>query len=195
MDCFYSYLRKLFSFLKRDFLWYCTWIRYLINFSILSQSAPIFQVFLYIIYPLFSPYHVPKMGFFLAGFLLWQFSFNILNIWKNLLFQLKKWLVNNKRYCCWNIAWLDIYLAILFLCSSCYLQLLSNQNQCLFISISYSKFMINKEKNISLRWFVCVCVLYNAMFWNISFPGWCFPAFYGLYQKNFIVTNYGGELW
>ena len=30
-----------------------------------------------------------------------------------------------------------------------------------------------------------LCVLYNVMPWNISFPGWCVPVFYRLYQKNF----------
>ena len=38
------------------------------------------------------------------------------------------------------------YLGILFLRSSFYLLLSSNQNQCLFISIPYPKFPINKEK-------------------------------------------------
>ena len=29
------------------------------------------------------------------------------------------------------------------------------------------------------------CLLYNVMLWNISFPGWYFLAFCGLYQKRF----------
>ena len=33
--------------------------------------------------------------------------------------------------------------------------------------------------NISQWWFVCV------MLWNIFFPRWRFPSFYGLYQKMF----------
>ena len=57
---FYSYLRK-FSFPKRCFLWYCLYMRYLINFSILSQSVSIFHVSLSNIY-------------------------HYLNIWKDLLF-------------------------------------------------------------------------------------------------------------
>ena len=40
-----------------------------------------------------------------------------------------------------------------------------------------------------------LCVLYNVMIWNASFPGWHFPAFYGVYQKIFLVTTHGGDLW
>ena len=31
-----------------------------------------------------------------------------------------------------------------------------------------------------------ICALYNVLLWNISFPGWHFLAFYGLYQKKFV---------
>ena len=58
-------LEKVFSFSKRLFLWYCTWMWYLINFSILSRFVPIFHVFLSIMYLLFSPYHVLYTQFFL----------------------------------------------------------------------------------------------------------------------------------
>ena len=62
------------------------------------------------------------------------------------------------RSCWWNITWLDMYLAISFLLSSCYLLLLSNQNQSVYLFTFHisTKFMINKEKNISQWWFVCV---------------------------------------
>ena len=76
-------------------LWYCICMLYLINYSILSQSLPIFHVSLSIIYQLFSPYHTLYTSFLLSiskGFSLYQFSFNILNIWKNLLF----FLINEK---------------------------------------------------------------------------------------------------
>ena len=81
-------LEKVFSFSKKRFLWYYTCMWYLINFSILSRSLPIFHVSLSIIYLLFLPYHVLYTWFFLnicRGFSLWQFSFNILIIWKDLL--------------------------------------------------------------------------------------------------------------
>ena len=89
---------------------------------------------------------------------------------------------HKERYCYWNVTWLDIYLTILFLLSSCYLLLLSNQNQStyLFLFDIPTKFMIDKEKT-----FLCedLCEFYNVMPWNISFPGWRFPTFYGLQQK------------
>ena len=48
------------------------------------------------------------------------------------------------------------------------------------------KFMINKESG-DLWWFLSgdFCVLYNVLLWNVSFSGWHFPAFYGLYQKKY----------
>ena len=57
-------LEKVF-FSKRRFLWYCTCMCYLINFSILSPSVPIFHVSLSIIYLLFLPYHVLYTRFLL----------------------------------------------------------------------------------------------------------------------------------
>ena len=74
-----------------------------------------------------------------------------LNIWKNLFFWLNKKLVNKKRSCCWSITWLDMYLVILSLLSSCYLILLSNQNQSVYLFLFHipTKFMINKDKDIS----------------------------------------------
>ena len=62
------------------------------------------------------------------------------------------------RSCWWNITWLDMYLAIPFLLSSCYLLHLSNQNESVYLFTFHipTKFMINKEKNISQWWFVCV---------------------------------------
>ena len=88
-------------------------------------------------------------------------------------------LVNKRRSCCWNITWLDIYLAILVLLSSCYLLLLPNQNQpvCLFLFHIPTKFLINKKKTFLSG---DLFVVYNVMLWNISFPGWRFPTFYGL---------------
>ena len=86
MNCFLL-LEKV--FFEKTLLWYCIWMLYLINYSILSQSLPIFHVSLSIIYQLFSPYHTLYTSFLLSiskGFSLYQFSFNILNIWKNLLF-------------------------------------------------------------------------------------------------------------
>ena len=49
---------------------------------------------------------------------------------------------------CWNITWLYIYLAILFLHSSCYLLLLSNQSQSVysFIFRIPTKIIIKKTK-------------------------------------------------
>ena len=57
-----------------------------------NQSIPIFHVFLSTIYLLFSPNHVPQTVFsqYLQGYSLYQFSFNILNTWKNLLFNQTK---------------------------------------------------------------------------------------------------------
>ena len=50
--------------------------------------------------------------------------------------------------CCWNITWLAIYLAILLLLSSCYLLLLSHQNQSVYLFLVHipTTFMINKDK-------------------------------------------------
>ena len=83
------------------------------------------------------------------------------------------------RSCYWNITWLDIYLAILFSLSSCYLIILSDQNQSsyLFLFDIAIKFMIKKTKL-----FLCgdLRVLYNVMLRNISFPGWRFPIFYDM---------------
>ena len=58
-------------------------------------------------------------------------------------------------------AWLDIYLA-LFLLSSCYSLLVSNQNQS--ISIPYPNQTYDKQrKNICQWWFVC-CMSWSEMF-------------------------------
>ena len=82
-------LEKVFSFSKRCFLWYCTCMRYLISFFILSWSFHIFHVSFFIIYLLFLSYHVLYAWFFFSIFKGSTFkhsSFNVLNIWKNLLF-------------------------------------------------------------------------------------------------------------
>ena len=50
---------------KKDTLWYCKCMLYLINFYIFSESVPIFHVSLSIIYLLFFPYHVLYTWFFL----------------------------------------------------------------------------------------------------------------------------------
>ena len=104
---------------------------------------------------------------------------------------------SKKRSCYWIIIWLDIYLALLFLLTSCYLLLLSNQNQSgyLFLfhipiwndNIIYDKLYDKQRKNISQWWIVCV--LHNVMLWNISFSGWRFRAFYGLYRKMFFCRQ------
>ena len=73
-------LDKGFSFSKRRFY-------YIVH--AFGNLFLFFHVSLSIIYLLFLPYHVLYTWFFLnifKGFSLWQFSFNILNIWKNLLF-------------------------------------------------------------------------------------------------------------
>ena len=56
----------------------------------------------------------------------------------------------------------------------------------LSISIPYPSPVLwqTKKKHSS----VVICVLYNVMLWNISFPGWGFSAFYGLYQKLFFLS-------
>ena len=61
---------------------------YLINFSILSRSVPIFHVSLPIMYLSFLPHYVLYMRFFLdiCNPFVIQFSFDILDIWKNLFF-------------------------------------------------------------------------------------------------------------
>ena len=69
----------------------CICMLYLIIFTVLPQSAPIFHVSLSIIYQLFFTIScdVRYTWFFVnipKGFFYKQFSFNILNIWKNLLF-------------------------------------------------------------------------------------------------------------
>ena len=85
------------------------------------------------------------------------------------------------RSCWWNITWLDMYLAIPFLLSSCYLLHLSNQNESVYLFTFHipTKFMINKEKK-HFSVVICVRCINNAMLWNISFLGWHFPALCGL---------------
>ena len=98
---------------------------------------------------LIYPFYHNLFPFFI--FLYLSFTY-YLNIWKNLLFfWLNKKLVNKKRSCCWSITWLDMYLVILSLLSSCYLILLSNQNQSVYLFLFHipTKFMINKDKDIS----------------------------------------------
>ena len=58
-------LEKVFLLLKRHFSWYCMCMSYLINFSILSWSVPVFHVSLSIIYVLFLPYDALYKRFFL----------------------------------------------------------------------------------------------------------------------------------
>ena len=73
--------------------------------------------------------------------------------------------------CCWNITWLGIYLAMLFLLSSCYSLLLSNPSVFLFLLHFPSKFMINKEKKhfSAMIWVLCNVILWN----NISQDFFC----------------------
>ena len=70
----------------------------------------------------------------------------------------------------------------IILLSSCYLLPLSNQNQSVYLFLFHipTNFMIKKT-------FLSgdLCALHNFMLWNISFPGWRFPAFYRFYQKHF----------
>ena len=98
-------LEKAFSFSKRCFLY------------VIVHACSIWLIFLF------------YNNLILFFMFLYLSILYYLNIWKNLLFfliNLKVGLL--KRPCCWNITWLDIYLAILFLLSTCYLLLLSNQN-------------------------------------------------------------------
>ena len=76
-----------------------------------------------------------------------------------------------------------MYLAILFLLSSCYLVLLSYQNQSFYLFQFHipTKFMTKKKIFLSGD----LWVLDNVRLWNISFQGWHFPAFSRLYQQNF----------
>ena len=57
-------MRKFFS-LQKMLLLSCISMSYLINFSILSRSVPVFHVSLFNISQLFLPYHVLFMWFFL----------------------------------------------------------------------------------------------------------------------------------
>ena len=62
-----------------------------------------------------------------------------------------------KRSCCWNITCLDVYLAMLFLLSSCYSLLLSNQNQSACYSISQQVY--DKQRKSFLRGDLYVCCI------------------------------------
>ena len=57
------YLEKF--FFKKTFLWFYTCMLFLINFSVLPQSLPIFYIPLSIIYQSFSPYNILYTQFFL----------------------------------------------------------------------------------------------------------------------------------
>ena len=59
-----------------------------------------------------------------------------------------------------------------------------NQSVYLFYSISQ---VYDKQRKTLLSG--DLCVLYNVMFWNISFPWWWFPEFYGLQQKIFLLLT------
>ena len=86
------------------------WHTYVItqsDFMVIVEHC--FHVSLSIIYQLFSLYHFLYMQFFVntcQAFSLSQISFNILNIWKNLMFfnQMKRWLISNcNDIILWNI--------------------------------------------------------------------------------------------
>ena len=58
---------------------------------------------------------------------------------------------------CWNITWLDIYITILFLLSSCYLLLyLTKINLYIYFSTISQPSLWETEKNIYQWWFKCV---------------------------------------
>ena len=57
------YLEKF--FFKKTFLWFYTSMLFLINFSVLPQSLPVFHIPLSIIYQSFLPYNVLYTKFFL----------------------------------------------------------------------------------------------------------------------------------
>ena len=65
VNCFTSLEKAAFFFFKKTLLMLLYIMLYLINFSILSRSLPIFHVSLSIIYQLFSGYHVLYTRFFL----------------------------------------------------------------------------------------------------------------------------------
>ena len=117
---------------------------YLVNFYILSQSLAIFHVSLSTIYLLFLSYRVLYMRFFLnicEGFSLWQFSFNVLSIWKNLFH--KKGLVVEI-----SLGLIYIFPYYLYSAHVIHYFYLTIINFYLFINICNIpiKFMINKEK-------------------------------------------------
>ena len=100
-------------------------------------------------------------------------------------------MVNKKRSCCWNITWLNIYLAILFLLSLCYSLLLSNQNQFVYLLINIchipTKFMINKEKkHFSVVIYVCCIITCSEIF--LSQDG-VFLFSTGCIKKKFLMAN------
>ena len=65
----------------------------------------------------------------------------------------------------------------------CLVDLLSNQNQSVwFIFIPYPNQVYDNNKKLFLSG--DLCVLYNVMLWNISFPGWCFQCSIGCTKGN-----------
>ena len=134
MDCF-TVTWESFSFSKRRFLWCYTCMWYLISFSILSNSVPIFSFSLPVIVVLFK--------------------------------YLKE---------------LNIYLAILFLLSSCLLLYLIKIY--LFLFHTPNRFTINKGKSIYQWWFVC-CMSCSEIFLSQCSTG-C--------TKIDFVANHGGNL-
>ena len=87
--------------------------------------------------------------------------------------------------CSWNITWLDMYLAILFLLSSYYLLLLSNQNQSVYLFLFHipTKFMINKKKILSGHLCDVYCHALKYFFSRMAFSKLLSPTMVGTFGK------------
>ena len=96
-----------------------------------------------------------------------------LNIWKDVLFfQLNKKFANKKGLVVETSLDSIYILPYYFFLSSCYLQLLSNQNQSVYLFPFHIpiNFLINKEKNVCQWWFVCVvCHTWKYFFQDGTF--------------------------
>ena len=85
-----------------------------------------------------------------------------------------------------------IYIAISFLLSSCYLLLLSNQNQSFFfISSPYPNQVYDKQRKKRFSVVICVCCIMSCSEIFLSQNG-VFQRSLGCNKKK-IVTNHGGD--
>ena len=101
------------------------------------------------------------------------------------IFLLNETLVNKKMSCCWNVTWLDIYLATLILLGACYLLVYVTKIN-LFISIPHPNQVYDKKKK---HFWVVICVCCMLCSEIVFFPGWRFPT--GSTKKIFL----GGQPW